>query len=185
MCSRLRRLVVPVGFLVGCLSTMRSVRVTGGSVSGTLVGEAERGEPMMVQAVQRAVRILRELAGSGPRLGVTDLADRLGVAKPTAYALLRTLEGEGLVVQDAETGRYCLGPGLVYLSNAYLDTQELRTRALTWADVLASRADEAVWVAVLSGDQALVVHHAFRPGVRFRSRRSGRVFRGMCVRWGR
>ncbi|UGY94425.1 IclR family transcriptional regulator [Streptomyces gobiensis] len=117
----------------------------------------------MVQAVQRAVQILRELAAAGPRLGVTELADRLGVAKPTVHALLRTLEAEGLVVQDRESSRYQLGPGLVHLGNAYLDTQELRTRSLTWADQLATRAGEAVWVAVLTGDHILVVHHAFRP----------------------
>lgn len=117
----------------------------------------------MVQAVQRAARIMRELATAGPRLGVTELAERLGVAKPTAHALLRTLEAEGLVVQDRESSKYQLGPGLVLLGNAYLDTQELRARSLTWADLLAAQAGEAVWVAVLTGDHMLVVHHAFRP----------------------
>ncbi len=117
----------------------------------------------MVQSVRRAVAILRELAAGGPRLGVTELAERIGVAKPTAHALLRTLEGEGLIRQDTETGKYLLGPGLLQLGNAYLDTQELRTRSLTWADGLATRTGEAVWVAVLTGDHVLVVHHAFRP----------------------
>jgi DNA-binding IclR family transcriptional regulator len=117
----------------------------------------------MVQSVSRAVRILRELAAGGPRLGVTELAARVGVAKPTIHALLRTLEGEGLVVQDAETGKYQLGPGLLQLGNAYLDTQELRARSLTWADTLANQTNEAVWVAVLTGDHVFVVHHAFRP----------------------
>jgi DNA-binding IclR family transcriptional regulator len=117
----------------------------------------------VVQSVQRAVRVLRELAAGGPRLGVTEVAERVGVAKPTAHALLRTLEAEGLVVQDSETGKYQLGPGLLSLGNAYLDTQELRARSLSWADTLANRADEAVWVAVLTGDHVFVVHHAFRP----------------------
>lgn len=117
----------------------------------------------MVQSVQRAVRVLRVLAANGPRLGVTEVAEHVGVAKPTAHALLRTLEGEGLVVQDSETGKYQLGPGLLSLGNAYLDTQELRARSLSWADTLANRADEAVWVAVLTGDHVFVVHHAFRP----------------------
>jgi DNA-binding IclR family transcriptional regulator len=117
----------------------------------------------MVQAVRRAVRILRELAFGGPRLGVTDLADRLGVAKPTVHALLRTLEAEGLVSQDKDSSKYQLGPDLVQFGNAYLDTHELRTRSLTWADALAKRTGEAVWVGVLTGDHVLVVHHAFRP----------------------
>jgi DNA-binding IclR family transcriptional regulator len=117
----------------------------------------------MVQSIQRAVRVLRELAAGGPRLGVTELAERVGVAKPTVHAMLRTLESEGLVIQDSETGKYQLGPGLLLLGNAYLDTQELRARSLSWADTLATRAGEAVWVAVLTGDHVFVVHHAFRP----------------------
>ena len=117
----------------------------------------------MVQAVHRAVQILRELASGGPRLGVTELADRLGVAKPTVHALLRTLEIEGLVAQDRDSSKYHLGPNLVHLGNTYLDTHKLRTRSLTWADGLANRTREAVWVGVLNGDQVLIVHHAFRP----------------------
>jgi DNA-binding IclR family transcriptional regulator len=91
------------------------------------------------------------------------VADRLGVAKPTAFALLKTLEQGGLVSQDHVTNRYRLGPALLELGNAYLDTHELRARCLVWADSLATRAGEAVWVGVLSGDHVIVVHHAFRP----------------------
>lgn len=118
---------------------------------------------MLIQSVQRAARILRELAAGGSRLGVTELAERAGLTKPTVHALLRTLEAEGLVTQDTETGKYRLGPDLLRLGNAYLDTHELRARSLTWADSLATRTGEAVWVAVLDGDHVLVVHHAFRP----------------------
>ncbi|WP_228814583.1 MULTISPECIES: IclR family transcriptional regulator [Nocardia] len=118
---------------------------------------------MLIQSVQRAARILRELAAGGSRLGVTELAERAGLTKPTVHSLLRTLEAEGLVAQDVETGKYRLGPDLLRLGNAYLDTHELRARSLTWADSLATRTGEAVWVAVLDGEHVLVVHHAFRP----------------------
>jgi DNA-binding IclR family transcriptional regulator len=117
----------------------------------------------MVQSVARAIEILRVLGGSARGAGVTEVAERLGVAKPTAHALLRTLEAGQLVSQDHETGKYRLGPALLELGNAYLETHELRVRSVAWADGLANRANEAVWVGVLSGDHLLVVHHAFRP----------------------
>ena len=117
----------------------------------------------MVQSVARAVDILRALAGAQRGLGVTEVADRLGVAKPTAYALLKTLEHGGLVGQDHVTNKYRLGPALLELGNAYLETHELRARSVVWADSLATRTNEAVWVGVLSGDHVIVVHHAFRP----------------------
>ena len=113
--------------------------------------------------MHRAVQLLRHLAAGGPRLGLAELAGRLGIAKPTVHALLRTLEAEGLVMKDRQTGKYALGPGLLALGNSFLETHELRMRSLTWADLLAVRANEAVWVAVLIGDHVLVVHHAFRP----------------------
>ncbi|MFI9626416.1 IclR family transcriptional regulator [Streptomyces sp. NPDC052042] len=118
----------------------------------------------MVQSVRRAMRLLRELMAGTPSLGVTELADRLSVAKPTAHALLRTLEAEGAVIQDADSGKYRLGPLLVVLGNAYLDAHELRNRSVTWADLLAARVGEAVWVGTLAQGEVLVLHHAFRPG---------------------
>ncbi|MGA5821161.1 IclR family transcriptional regulator [Kitasatospora sp. NPDC094028] len=127
----------------------------------------------MIQAVQRAIQVLKELATGTQRLGVSELADRLGVAKPTAHALLRTLQAEGMVSQDRETSKYQLGPGLVSLSNAYLDSHKLRTRAVTWADILATRTGFAVWVGVLVDCQVLVIHHALRPGVTVQTLETG------------
>ena len=46
----------------------------------------------MVQSVARAIEILRALASTGRGRGVTEIAERLGVAKPTAFALLKTLD---------------------------------------------------------------------------------------------
>jgi len=34
---------------------------------------------------------------------------------------------------------------------------------LLWAEALAQRANEAVWVATLSGSRVIVLHHVFRP----------------------
>jgi DNA-binding IclR family transcriptional regulator len=116
-----------------------------------------------IQSVERAARILRELGGAAPRLGVTELAERLGIAKATVYGLVRTLEQQELVEQDRETGKYRLGPAMLQFGNAFLEHHELRARSLLWADSLASRVGEAVRVAVLHGRSVLVVHHVFRP----------------------
>ena len=117
----------------------------------------------MIQSVGRAARILKALGSEQARLGVTELADRLGLAKATVYGLLRTLEAHQLVEQDLETGKYRLGPALLQLGNAFLENHELRARSLLWAESLASRAREAVHVGVLYGPSVLIVHHVFRP----------------------
>jgi len=117
----------------------------------------------MIQSVQRAAQILAVLGSGAPRLGVTEISDRLGLAKPTVHGLLRTLEAHELVAQDPDSGKYSLGPGVLQLGNAYLDGSELRARSLRWAESLARRAQEAVWVATLSGPRVIVLHHVFRP----------------------
>ncbi len=117
----------------------------------------------MIQSVERAAAILVALGSGTPRLGVTEIADRVGLAKPTVYGLLRTLEKYDLVTQDPDTSKYSLGPGVLQLGNAYLDGSELRARSLLWSEALAQRASEAVWVATLSGSRVIVLHHVFRP----------------------
>ena len=116
-----------------------------------------------IQSVDRAARILKVLGTGTSRMGVTEIAERLGLAKGTAYGLLRTLQSQELVEQDPETNKYRLGPAMLQLGNAFLDNHELRARSLLWADSLASRVGEAVRVGVLHGPNVLIVHHVFRP----------------------
>jgi DNA-binding IclR family transcriptional regulator len=117
----------------------------------------------MIQSVARAVQILKALGGDTPRLGVTELAERVGLAKGTVHGLLRTLEEEGLVEQDPETSRYQLGMEMFQLGNMVLENHALRGRSLFWADALANRTRQSARVGVLHGDHVVVVHHVFRP----------------------
>ena len=138
-----------------------------GSAPHEVVGSifvSEGGERRgSIQSVTRAARILKALGAGTSRLGVTELAERLGLAKGTCYGLLRTLEQQELVEQDPETGKYRLGPAVLQLGNAFLDNHELRGRSLLWADSLASRVGQSVRVGVLNGPMVLIVHHVFRP----------------------
>ncbi len=116
-----------------------------------------------IQSVDRAARILKVL-GSGPRrLGVSEIADRLDLARPTVHGLLQTLQAHGFVEQDRDSDKYQLGAGLLQLGNSYLDLNELRSRSLLHAERLATRADAAVRVGVTHGASAVIVHHVFRP----------------------
>ncbi|MGH8875166.1 MAG: helix-turn-helix domain-containing protein, partial [Acidimicrobiia bacterium] len=65
----------------------------------------------MIQAVDRAVQVLLALQGTR-RLGVTELANRLGLAKGTVHGLLETLASRSMVEQDPDTGKYMLGPAV-------------------------------------------------------------------------
>ncbi|WP_329016389.1 IclR family transcriptional regulator [Streptomyces sp. NBC_00690] len=116
-----------------------------------------------IQSLERAAAMLRLLAGGERRLGLSDIATSLDLAKGTAHGILRTLQAEGFVEQDPASGRYQLGAELLRLGNSYLDVHELRARALVWTDDLARSSGESVHLGVLHQHGVLIVHHVFRP----------------------
>jgi DNA-binding IclR family transcriptional regulator len=116
-----------------------------------------------IQSLERAAAVLRLLAGGERRLGLSDIASSVGLAKATAHGLLRTLQQEGFVEQDAQSGKYQLGAELLRLGNSYLDVHELRARALGWTGDLARASGESAYLGVLHQRGVLIVHHVFRP----------------------
>lgn len=120
-----------------------------------------------IQSIDRATAILRALASGPRRLGVSELAERLGLARPTVHGLLQTLQSHGFVEQDAYSDKYQLGPGLLQLGYSYLDLNELRSRSISHADNLSRRTAASVRVGVMHGSGVVVVHHVFRPDATF------------------
>jgi DNA-binding IclR family transcriptional regulator len=125
---------------------------------------APRTKRGTIQSVDRSARILKALAAGPRRLGVSELADRLDLSRPTVHGLLQTLQAHGFVEQDRDSDKYQLGAGLLQLGNSYLDLNELRSRSIVHAERLAERTDAAVRVGVMHGATVVVVHHVFRPG---------------------
>jgi DNA-binding IclR family transcriptional regulator len=72
-----------------------------------------------VQSVDRALRLLDGVAAAAPQ-GETAaaLAAQCGINRATAWRLLGTLEGHGLVERDPTTNRYKIGLALVRMSAA-------------------------------------------------------------------
>src|SRR5258706_2458397 len=108
-----------------------------------------RARRSSIQSIDRATAILKALASGPRRLGVSELADRLGLARPTVHGLLQTLQAHGFVEQDRHSDKYQLGPGLLQLGYSYLDLNELRARSIGYADRLATRGRAGARVRVL------------------------------------
>ena len=116
----------------------------------------------MIQSVDRAIRVLLALQGER-RLGIAELAVRLELAPSTVHGIVKTLAAHNMVSQDVATGRYQLGPTVLRLGNVYLDTLELRSRAVPWSEELARRTGMAVRTGVLAADDVVIIHHEPRP----------------------
>lgn len=116
----------------------------------------------MIQSVDRAIRVLTALQGAR-RLTLSELSSRLELAPSTTHGIVRTLVGHGMVVQDRGSSRYQLGPAVLRLGNVYLDSLELRSKTIPWAEDLARRTGLAVRTGVLLIDDVVIIHHQARP----------------------
>jgi DNA-binding IclR family transcriptional regulator len=116
----------------------------------------------VIQSIDRAVRVLTALQGTR-RMSLSELAARLDLAPSTMHGIVRSLVEHGMVVQERGSSRYQLGPAVLRLGNVYLDTLELRSRAIPWAEDLARRTGLAVRTGVLLIDDVVIIHHEPRP----------------------
>ena len=116
----------------------------------------------MIQSIDRAIRVLTALQGAR-RMSLSELAARLELAPSTTHGIVRSLVEHGMVVQERGSSRYQLGPAVLRLGNVYLDTLELRSKAIPWAEDLARRTGLAVRTGVLLIDDVVIIHHEPRP----------------------
>ena len=116
----------------------------------------------MIQSVDRAVRVLTTLQ-SARRMTLSDLSARLELPPSTVHGIVRTLVAHGMVTQEHGSSRYQLGPAVLLLGNVYLDMLELRSKAIPWAEDLATRTGAAVRTGVLLLDDVVIIHHQPRP----------------------
>jgi DNA-binding IclR family transcriptional regulator len=116
----------------------------------------------VIQSVDRALRILAVLKGDH-RMSLGDIAQRLDLPPSTVHGIIRTLLAHRMVAQEADSALYRLGPAVLTLGNVYLDTLELRSRVIPWAEDLARRTGFAVRTGVMLLRDVVVVHHQPRP----------------------
>lgn len=122
----------------------------------------QRSDPS-IQSVERAAAILRTFTDADSELGVTTISDRLGLHKSTVSRLLSTLQHEGFVEQDPETGKYRLGLGLITLAGAVLEQMDLRRVAQPYLNALSESTQETVNISVLDGSECVNIERIASP----------------------
>ena len=112
-----------------------------------------------VQSVDRVITVMELLSRRGWS-GVTEVANELEIHKSTAYRLLTTLRDRGLVEQHAATEKYRLGFGLVALASSVTADLDVARCSRSVCDRLAEQTRETVTVAVLEGDDGIILHQS-------------------------
>lgn len=112
-----------------------------------------------VQAVERALLLLEEVAASAIPPTAPEIAQRAGINRGTAWRLLRTLEHFDLVERDPLTGRYSVAYGTVRLATA-TDASSLVRRARPVLERLAAETDGSVFLEIASRGNLVVLDEA-------------------------
>lgn len=115
-------------------------------------GAPSRVQP--VEAVRRALRILQCFDVDRRELGVTEVAEELGLHKATAHRLLATLEAEGFV-RRTDQKRYQLGLRAYRIGLLAMPGAEQREAVKEELRQLAAVTGETAHLATLDGNQVL------------------------------
>jgi DNA-binding IclR family transcriptional regulator len=110
-----------------------------------------------IQSIERAVSILNAFSPEDPELGVTELAERLGLHKSTVHRFMVNLDAAGLVERNPRTGRYRLGLRIFELGGLVMQQMNLWDEALPFLEGLVHDTGETGHLAVLDGGEAIYI----------------------------
>ncbi len=111
-----------------------------------------------LSSVTTAIHLLKAFDLEDQELGITELAVRLNVAKSTVHRLAVALLDEGMLQQNAESGRYRLGFGLFALGSLVRSRFDVANASKETLNALRDETQENVRLAVLEGTQVLYLH---------------------------
>jgi DNA-binding IclR family transcriptional regulator len=117
-----------------------------------------------IQAVDRAIALLKSVAASATPPTVLELARECKINRSTAWRLLRTLEHHGLVDRDPITQRYTVGYGAISVAAAVTDDTLVR-RVRPLLTKLATTTGESVTLAVAKRFNLVYVDQVDPPNV--------------------
>ncbi|MEU8240024.1 IclR family transcriptional regulator [Actinoplanes missouriensis] len=109
------------------------------------------------RSLERGLAILSSFSESRPVLGVADLSRSVELTKSTTYRYVATLARLGYLQQDPETRKYSLGPRVVDLGFAAINSLEVTRVAAPYLQALADETGYTVSMAVLDGAEIIYV----------------------------
>lgn len=129
-----------------------------------------RRDSARLSSVTTAIHLLKTFSAEDEDFGISELAKRLGVAKSTVHRLASALLDEGLLQQNPETGRYCLGIGLFALGSLVRARLDVTSESRHVMNDLREKTGENVRLAVLERQSVVLLHDLESPqALRLRS----------------
>lgn len=111
----------------------------------------------MVKSADRTLDILEILAEAPDGLSHTGIARALGIPKSSLTELLRNLTARGYLVATDGGGQFAIGPRVLPLARAFLERLDLVREVGPITRQLRDELGEAVTLAVLQGNEIVVI----------------------------
>jgi len=115
------------------------------------------GDVRGASALLNGLAVLRTFSVDEPELGVSEIAQRVGLHKSSVSRILSTLEQEELVERDSVTRRFRLGLGIISLAGPLLANLDVRRVAYPVLQELSERTGETSALMVWNGAEAVCV----------------------------
>ncbi|MEW9670113.1 IclR family transcriptional regulator [Ammoniphilus sp. 3BR4] len=111
----------------------------------------------IIQAVERALKILDLFDEHETELKITDISERMGLHKSTVHSLLKTLQVHGYIDQNAENGKYKLGMKLFERGNFVLQGLDIRHIAKKYLLDLSTKTGQTTHLVLLDGKEGVYI----------------------------
>ncbi|MGG2198333.1 MULTISPECIES: IclR family transcriptional regulator [Paenibacillus] len=115
-------------------------------------------EDERLSSVQNAIRLLNVFSVEEAELGISELSDKLGIAKSTVHRLVTTLASEGFIAKDKNTNQYRLGISILALSNVLTSTMPVHQAALPVLHELGKKTKESFLFGIFRGDEVIFLN---------------------------
>lgn len=110
-----------------------------------------------VQAIDRAVMILKCFSEKRQELRLSDIADELDLNRSTAHGIISTLKYHGLIDQDEITQKYRLGLFLMELGNIINNSLDIRSISAPIIEEVCNEIEETVHIGALDNHEIIYI----------------------------
>lgn len=111
----------------------------------------------LVQSLSRGLGILSQFTAESPSLSLADLSRRTGIHRATVYRFVRTLETEGFLTHDPDSGLYSVGPAWAAALYSLGNNTVLAEILNDDMHALSEAINETVALAVRRGDHVQII----------------------------
>ena len=106
-----------------------------------------------IRVLDRAMSVLGFMAESRRQVGITEIADAVGLSKATVHRILSTLKDYSVVLKD-DSGRYQMGPSVLFWADAYRHRAGLAEISRPLLRRLWEESHETVHLFIFEGGEA-------------------------------